>query len=72
MQHFRALPQDGTSTEVSCSNRAKLAKQDKNNILTVMPQKAAVFFPNLCRNHCHSGMLITAETWVNRFSVFYV
>lgn len=29
----------------------------------MIPQKAAVFFPNLCRNHCHKGMLITAETW---------
>lgn len=44
---------------------AALADQNKNSILTVIPQKAAVFFPNLCRNHCHNGMLITAETWVN-------
>lgn len=43
-----------------------LANQNKNSVLTVMPQKAAVFFPNLCRNHCHNGMLITAESWVNR------
>lgn len=28
-----------------------------------MPQKAAVFFPNFCRNHCHRGMLTTADTW---------
>lgn len=47
------------------SYKAALADQNKNSTLTVIPQKAAVFLPNLCRNHCHSGMLITAETWVN-------
>lgn len=49
-----------------CSQSAgKKTNTQTSSALTVIPQKAAVFFPNLCRNHCHSGMLMTAETWVN-------
>ena len=61
--HSWLCPQDGTNIKVYPS---VLANQNKNRVLTVIPQKAAVFFPNLCRNHCHNGMLITAESWVNR------
>lgn len=58
-RHINALP---NSLVKSCSGKT----QNENRSLTVIPQKAAVFFPNRCRNHCHSGMLITAETWVNK------
>lgn len=37
--------------------------------LTVMPQKAAVFLPNLSKNHCHRGMLTTADTCEERYII---
>lgn len=61
-----SFPASSTRWHTHQSVALKWANRNNNSALTVIPQKAAVFFPNLCRNHCHSGMLITAETYVNK------
>lgn len=61
--HSVAIYVDENTRDNGPLDKGQGDKQCGRLAVTVMPQNAAVFFPNLCRNHCQKGMLTAADIW---------